>query len=94
MNNPEKFRQILWDYDLSPEDFFDVLDKKRQMGWFTQDWAIARLLEHAPYYDTIALVPLGVIRERWEHIRPKLFNRAIRDGYDYVLRRYALSSAG
>lgn len=94
IEDPQKFRRILWDYDISPREFFSILDEKGKSGWLSRDWAIARLLEHAPYYDAIALVPLDTIRERWEQIKPKLFNKTIQKGYDYVLRRHALSPAG
>lgn len=93
ITHPEKFKQIMWDYNLSPQEFFAILNKEHQKGWFTQDWAITRILEHAPYYDAIALVPLPTLRQRWEHIKPKLFNRSLQQGYEYVLHKYALSTA-
>ncbi len=93
IENPEKFKQILWDYTLSPQEFFAILNSKKQNGWMTQDWAITRVLEHAPYYDAIALVSLNTIHGRWKSIKPKLFNKEIQKGYEYVLRKYTLSSA-
>ncbi len=93
-NHPEKFKQLVWDYTLSPEDFFAILNNtEKRNGWLTQDWAIARVLEHAPYYDAIALVPIKTIRDRWEYIEPKLFHKEIKKGYEYVLRKYPVPIA-
>ena len=91
IEHPEKFKQLVWDYTLTPEDFFAILNNEKKDGWLTRDWAIARVLEHAPYYDAIALVPLQTIHDRWEQIKPKLFHKEIKEGYEYLLRRYTLS---
>lgn len=98
LNDPEKFRHIVWDYSLSPKDFFGLIKNEKKMadgsagGWFSRDWAIGRVLQYAPYYDAIALVSPDTIRERWNHIAPKIFNPAIRKGYEFALRKHAVSA--
>lgn len=98
IEDPGKFRRIVWDYAMSPGEFFDIMDgknenEKHRNGWMSKDWAIARVLEHAPYYDAIALVPIDIVQERWAKVQTKIFNRDIREGYEFILRRHALPSA-
>lgn len=90
LQNPDKYRQLVWDYKIPPETFFSILEGKEERGWFTQDWAIARVLEHANYYDARALVPLSLLKERWHLVAQKLFHSSVRKGYEYVLHRYAV----
>jgi hypothetical protein len=89
-HDPKFFRRLVWDYSLSPRDFFAILHNERAEGTFTQDWAIARVIENAPYYDALTLVPLTMLRTRWERVRSRVFNRDIVRGYEFVLRRDAL----
>lgn len=85
------FRQLVWDYDLTPTDFETILAGTKKIGNLDQSWAIARVLEHTDYYTAKSLVPLTTLSQHWSKIKPKLFNRTIRDGYEFVLHHHALS---
>jgi hypothetical protein len=86
------YRQLVWDYVLDKGEFLEILSGKKQKGWFTQEWAIARVLEYAPYYQARQLIPLTQLREHWDVVRLKIRREDIKKGYDFVLRHHALST--
>ncbi len=93
LTNPAAFRQLIWEYKMTAEEFFAILEGRKTKGWFTQDWAIARVLENVNYYDAKSLVPLDVLQRRWDTVRSKLFHPSLQKGYDLVLHQKALSAA-
>ena len=90
----DTYKKLVWDYQLSQDDFNSILLGEKKVGTFDQDWAISRILENLNYYDAMALVPYATLRERWAFIKGKLFNSAIKDGYEFLLQRYPVSIAG
>lgn len=87
------YQQIIWDYDLSQKDFQSILDGTKKMGGLDQPWAIARILEHVDYYTAKNLVSLPTLSKSWPGVKSKIFNQSIKDGYEFLLHRYALSAA-
>lgn len=87
------FRRLVWDYSLDQEAFESILLGKRTLGSFDQAWAIARVLENANYYEAIDLIPWDTLQSMWPVVKQKMFYTSIKDGYEYVLHRDALSTA-
>lgn len=94
IQDPAKYKQLVWDYKMQPKTFFAILEGKKEEGWFTQDWAIARVLENMNYYDVRAVLPLDLLSKRWSSVKKKLFHSQIKKGYEYLLQKYSLSVAG
>lgn len=90
----DKYRQLIWDYNLSLDDFKTILKGDKKIGLLDQDWAISRVLENLNYYDAMDLVPYGVLKNRWQYVKGKLFNKVIKNGYEFLLQRYPVSIAG
>lgn len=90
----DNIKKLVWDYKISPDEFMKILKGENGKGWPDQDWAIARVLTHMNYYDAKSLVPVNLLSKRWQFIKPKLFPKTIKDGYEFVLRRHSLSIAG
>ena len=90
----KNFRTLVRDYTLSADEFWEILQGKKTHGWFTQTWAIARIIEQVNYYDAISLIGLDRLYANWDMIKTKIFNISIKRGYEFVLRRYALSVTG
>lgn len=89
-----KYRQLVWDYNLSLDDFKMILLGDKKVGSLDQDWAISRVLENFNYYDAMDLIPYEVLKNRWNQVKEKLFNKAIKNGYEFLLQRYPVSIAG
>lgn len=90
----KQFHQLVWDYKLSLEEFEQILTGEKEEGWFTREWAIARVLENLNYYQARDLVDWDFVRENWSQIKLKIFNKAIQEGYEYLLQKQPLSASG
>ena len=95
MNKKQKeiIKKLLWDYDLTEEEFMDFLTGKKELGSFNKKWAVRRAIEGLNYYDLIELVNFKTIAEVWPSIRETFRIKSIRDGIDYVLRKYTISTS-
>ena len=89
-----KYRQLVWDYNLSQSEFEAILRGQKVEGNLDQDWAIARVLENLNYYEAMNLVPYHLLKIRWPMVSRKLFRDSIKNGYEFVLQRYSVSVAG
>lgn len=87
------FKQVVWDYKMTPGEFVEILEGKKQNGWFNQDWAISRVLENLNYYEAMSLVPINILLDHWKFVKSRIFAQSIKDGYEFVLHRHALSVA-
>jgi hypothetical protein len=43
----------VWDYDITEQQFREILDGRSVFGRLNQDWAARRLLEYAPYAEIV-----------------------------------------
>lgn len=88
------FKQLVWDYNLTQEEFEAILYGKKVLGNMNQSWAIVRVLENLNYYDAMNLISLKVLRDNWNKVKGQLFNNSIKNGYEFLLQRYSVSIAG
>lgn len=89
-------KSLLWDCDLSPGDFYQVLKgKKEKAGFFTREKAVKRLLEYQNWYNVLKVLPLPEIGSVWnEGLQSSIRGRQIAEGIDFavrILRNKALS---
>jgi len=89
----DMFRILVWDYNMTPQEFFLILDNNKAEGSLNRDWAISRVLENLNYYDAVSLVNPALIKQRWTSVRNKIHNSSIKRGYDYILQRSTLPTA-
>ncbi len=87
------YKQLVWDYQLSQSDFERILAGESSLGQLDQSWAISRVLENLNYYDAMSLVSLDTLKQSWSTVEGKLFKKSIKNGYEFLLRRQALSTA-
>jgi hypothetical protein len=93
MKISKKFNQLVWEYNLKPEEFKKILAGKKEEGWFNREWAVARVLENMNYYEAKKIINFDFLRENWKDIKKRLFKKNIKEGYEYVLQKKALSTA-
>ncbi|MCX8092834.1 MAG: hypothetical protein N3E50_01545 [Candidatus Goldbacteria bacterium] len=87
-------RHLIWDYNISEDEFLEILYGKKQIGWFDNVWALKRAIEGLNYYDLINLVGFEILSHNWKNIRDKIRSENIKKGIDYVLRRFNISTSG
>ena len=92
IDNPEKYKQIVWDYDIEAKTFFELLDGKIRKPWLDRDWATARVLENINYYDAMSLIDITYLKLNWNNIKQKIYNTNIQNGYEYLLQRRTIPS--
>ena len=93
MKISQNFNQLVWDYNFSPKQFKNILTGKKEEGWFTREWAIARVLERLNYYEALRLIDLDFLKRHWLKVKPKIFNKIKKEGYEYLLQKQTLSSS-
>ena len=74
----------VWDYDIDEATFKDLLDGKRTLGRLNRDWAVIRLLEHAPYREIVRLLSFGELVRGWPRWRPRIRSESRRRGFDFL----------
>lgn len=89
----EESKNLVWDYTLTPDDFLSILSGKKEMGWFTQKWAIARVLENLDYYRALDLIGFATLSQHWDQVKKSIHDPALKRGYEYALRAKIVSSA-
>lgn len=90
---PDTYKQLIWDYQITPAEFDSILKGQSSLGSLNQAWAISRVLENLNYYTATKMVSLSTIKKNWNQIKPKLFKKSIKDGYEFVLQRHPLPTS-
>jgi hypothetical protein len=93
-NIKNAIKQVLWDYNITEEEFVKMLDADIKPGGFDRLWAERRAIEGLSYYDLLEIVGLKRIARDWEKLKPTLRNKTRIRGIDYVLRKYNIPAAG
>ena len=88
-----EIKKIIWDYNITEDEFLDYLFGRKEDGWFNQDWAIVRAIERLNYYELKELIPFELINRNWGKIKNKIWRKDIREGIEFVLRKNFVSAA-
>jgi hypothetical protein len=91
--NQSIMKKIMWDYNITEDDFLDYLYGKKTDGWFNQEWALLKAIERLNYYEFIEIVPLELLQKYWKKIKPRIWREEIKDGIEFLLQRYSVSTA-
>lgn len=75
----------IWDYDISEQEFQEILAGERVLGRLDQDWAALRLLEYAPYEDIVRLLGFARLVQNWPHWRPHIRSKSRKRGFDFLV---------
>ena len=76
---------LLWDYNLSNQEFFDILEGKLEKGRLGQDWAMIRLFEYGRYEDIIRILGYQRIIDHWPRVRDRVRSRERKRGFDFLV---------
>ena len=74
----------VWDYDIDEPTFREILAGKKTVGRLDRDWAVARLLEHAPYREIVDLLGFRALIQGWPGWRPRIRSESRRRGFDFL----------
>jgi hypothetical protein len=77
---------FVWDYNLSKQDFLDILEGRLVKGRLDQNWAMIRLLEYGKYEDIIRLLGYRNLVLNWPKLRSKIQFDDRRRGFDFLVK--------
>ena len=79
-------RGIIWDYDVDPDELFEVITGKREKsGPFDAERIFVRMLERLSWYELIELLGLEFIKNHLsEDIIRKIRFKALRGRYETI----------
>jgi hypothetical protein len=76
---------FLWDYNLSNQEFLDILNGRLERGRLNQGWAITRLLEYGKYEDIIRLLGYKNFMVHWPRLRERIRSYERKRGFDFLV---------
>jgi hypothetical protein len=90
---------IFWDYNIDPDELFEVLNgKRKKVGPFNAQQIFIRMLERLSWYELIELLDLEYIKNNLtDEVIQKIRFRALREKYETVqkvLHGHPLSVSG
>jgi len=77
--------KYVWDYDLSQQEFDELLAGRLQHGSLNRDWAAVRLIEWASYEEMIRRIGYAALVREWPRWRARVRSEAQRRGLDFVV---------
>lgn len=74
----------VWDYDITDEQFQELLDDDLTLGRLDQEWAAVRLLEYAPYSEIIRRLGFRGLIQGWSQWREHVRSQSRKRGFDFL----------
>lgn len=75
----------VWDYDLDPAQFGEILAGRLTIGRLGRDWAAVRLLDYAPYRDIVRQLGFKALVQDWPKWRARLRSPSRKRGLDFLV---------
>lgn len=73
-----------WDYDISEEQFQELLSGGPALGRLDRTWAAARLIDSAPYAEVVRRIGFPDLVRHWPEWRPRVRSPSARRGLDFL----------
>jgi hypothetical protein len=79
-------KQALWDLNLDPEEFLDIIEGRSDRTWPDRGFCIARLLESVNWFDIVKIIEPVKICALWESAKKYVRVKSIKEGMDFASR--------
>lgn len=77
--------KYVWDYNISQEEFDEILAGRLRRGSLDRDWAAVRVIEWAPYDEMIKLIGFPQLVKQWSRWRPRIRSEQQRRAIDFLV---------
>jgi hypothetical protein len=77
--------KYVWDYDLTQEQFDEIVAGRYEDGPLTRDWAAIRLIEWAKYEEMIRTLGYATLVENWPRWRERVRSLEQRRSLDFLV---------
>ncbi len=78
--------QALWDLNLTPEEFLDIIEGRGVRKWPDRAFCVARLLESVNWFDIVKIITPQKICALWGEAKKFVRVKSIREGMDFACR--------
>jgi hypothetical protein len=79
-------KQALWDLNMSPEEFLDIIEGRSARKWPERGFCVARLLESVNWFKVTAIIEPKVLCSLWQDAKKHTRFKEIREGMDFACR--------
>ena len=79
-------KQCLWDMNLSPEEFLDIIEGRSTRKWPDRAFCVARLLESVNWFKIVKVVEPRVLCSLWHDAKKHVRFKEIKEGMDFACR--------
>jgi hypothetical protein len=88
LNEEQKsiLKQALWDLNLTPEEFLEIIEGRSTRKWPDQSFCVARFLESANWFKIIKVIDPALLYEKWENARKYVRFKELKEGMDFAYR--------
>jgi hypothetical protein len=76
---------FLWDYEITSEQFDQLLGGTLTLGRLDRDWAAVRLLEYAPYREIVQRLGFRSLVQGWPRWRSRVRSESRKRGLDFLV---------
>jgi hypothetical protein len=77
--------RYVWDYNLTQDEFDDILSGRFERGHLNRDWAAVRVIEWAPYEEMVRLIGFPALVREWPHWRSRVRSGEQRRAIDFLV---------
>lgn len=79
-------RQCLWDLNLTPEEFLDIIEGRLIKKWPDRPFCVARLLESVNWFKIVKVIEPKFLCSLWGDARKHVRFKSIKEGMDFACR--------
>jgi len=79
-------KQALWDLNLTPEEFLDIIEGRSGRKWPERAFCVARLLESVNWFKIVTIVDPGMLYREWDKAKKYVRAKEIIEGMDFASR--------
>ena len=78
--------QALWDLNLTPEEFLEIIKGRSNREWPERGFCVARMLESINWFDIVKIINPKEICRLWAEARRYVRLNSIKEGMDFAFR--------
>ena len=78
--------QALWDLNLTPEEFLEIIEGETDRKWPERGFCVARLLESVNWFDIVKIIEPRKLCSLWKDAKKYVRVKSIKEGMDFACR--------
>jgi hypothetical protein len=75
----------IWDYNITSEQFSELLAGRLALGRLDRDWAMLRLIEYASYDEIMRSIGMKNLLTEYPRLRTRIRSISRKRGFDFLV---------